>query len=703
VTLLLTDYRLQQRDYLLKIARAINSRLDLHEVLALVVRSAVELAGGAAGVIAIRDPSGTFQVAASFQIEQRMIQALQPLLEEIPRGLPAAGEPVARWEGEALREQFRQLVRRLPARFRQILALPLVRGDEIIGMLFVFRSQEATLFSPLDSELLESFADQAAIAIHNSNLYGRIAAQAHELQLLYDLSVRMVAAPDLDDALRLATEFAAEASASEWAAIVSAATPAARLSEQFVYDSGELRLEEGALLELETLSSTLFRQQGKRPDVVIFQEGEMPGPLARAGAGAAIAFPVPGRSQSPGVLWVARREPGSYGRRSIDLLRTFLPYLGLSMEKHNLIERLGARERQLSSIVEHNPAGVLLLDARGGIMIQNPVVQELTGYPQAKVLGRTLGEVLKLVDEQRQPVTLALPVDGETVTFRGNLDRSDGGAEPFVQVSITPLLARPAGDVGELEGFVANIVDLTALREAENSKRVFLAGLSHELKTPLALIRGYAEMLRYPQVQGDAELYEESLDVILEEVEHLTRMVDQLLQAARLQAGALVLDFDDLAPGPFVRKVVDTFRQAYPGFQWELELPEELPPIYADPVRLREVLHNLLSNAVMYSDPGSRIKVEARPAGDRILLNVSDEGIGIAAEDQAKLFRRFFRATGRGEGTGLGLYMARAIVEAHGGRITVQSTPGKGSVFSVELPRDARGTVSSNWRKEAEG
>jgi PAS domain S-box-containing protein len=702
MTLLQPDYRLQQRDYLLKIARAINSRLDLHEVLALVVRSAVELAGGAAGAIAIRDTTGVFRVVASCHMEQRTIQDLQPLLEEIPHSLPAAGEPIATWEGEALRARFRQLVRRLPARFRQILALPLVRSNEIIGMLFVFRSQEATLFSPLDSELLESFADQAAIAIHNSNLYGRVAAQARELQLLYDLSVRMVAAPDLDRALGLAMEFAAEASVSEWVAIFAVDGPATRSSRWVVYDAGDVALVEAALSTLEAQSATLLLEREQVPPARMFPEGEMPGPLDEAGLRSAVAFAIPGRNHSPGVLWVARRAQRAYDRRSLELLLTFLPYLGLSMEKHNLIERLGTRERQLSSIVEHNPAGVLLLDARGGIMIQNPVVQELTGYPQAKVVGRTLEEVLRLVDEQNQPVRVALPVDEKSVTFRGKLSRG-GGAEHFVQVSITPLLASAGGDVDEIEGYVANIVDLTALREAENSKRVFLAGLSHELKTPLALIRGYAEMLRYPQVQGDAELYEESLDVILDEVEHLTRMVDQLLQAARLQAGALVLDLDELAPAPFVRKVVESFRQAYPGFQWEMELAENLPTIHADPVRLREVLHNLLSNAVMYSDPGSRIKVTAGLAGAGLFLNVADEGIGIALEDQAKLFRRFFRATGRGEGTGLGLYMARAIVEAHGGRITVQSEPGKGSVFSVVLPGDAGHTVHDNVKEEPEG
>ncbi|MDQ4076919.1 MAG: PAS domain-containing sensor histidine kinase [Chloroflexota bacterium] len=365
----------------------------------------------------------------------------------------------------------------------------------------------------------------------------------------------------------------------------------------------------------------------------------------------------------------------------------------VAIQHARLIEQLAKRERQLAAIVEHNPTGILLLDQEGQVLLQNPIAEAMTGTTMVKGAA-SIGQLLPLQDETGQPLALPLPDDSAPATVRGYLQGPDGGRGRYVQVSLTSLMQGIPDRAPRVEGYVVNLVDLTALKEAESAKSIFLAGLSHEFKTPLSLIRGYAETLRYPQVRKDADMYEEALDVILEETEHLTEMVNQLLLAARLQAGALSLELHEVAVGRLIHKLVEGYRETHPGYRWQLSLSEDLPSIQADPNRIRAVFHNLLSNAAKYSEPGSLIHVRAEPTDTGVRISIHDEGIGISQEDQSRLFQRFFRASDRADGTGLGLYMSKAIVEAHGGRITVESELGEGSTFTVELPRRARANES---------
>jgi len=384
-----------------------------------------------------------------------------------------------------------------------------------------------------------------------------------------------------------------------------------------------------------------------------------------------------------------------------DLLQTFADQAAVAIQNAETHLRLQVRERRLAALVEHRPAGSLLLDARGAVVSANPAAESLLGTPEAALARRPIDAVVALEDDRGRAVALALPEAEATVTLLGYLRRADVPASPpaglgapdalrpmpYVQVALTPL----PGPRGERAGFVVDVVDLTGYKEAEDAKRAFLAGLSHELKTPLALIRGFAETLRLPSARADGRLVDEALGVILDETDHLTRMVEQLLMAARLQAGALALERHVVDLASELRRVVDTFRQAHPDRAWALELAPDLPPISADPLRLREVLQNLLANAINYSDAGSPIRVDASapPGASTVQISVHDTGIGIAREDQARVFDRFVRATDRGDGAGLGLYMSRAIAEAHGGRLDVASAPGEGSTFTLTLPCDA--------------
>jgi signal transduction histidine kinase len=522
---LLTDYRLQQRDYLLRIARAMTARLDLADVLELVIRSAVTMTNGEAGAIALRHADGTLEVVASYRLDSRLTLRLERILGSLGRrqvgGTEAARpEPLAPSEPAALSEAAAVdlAVRPAPDRDadgRHLLTLPLAMSGSAIGQILILRSEGASVFTPLDSSLLAAFADQAAVAIQNASLH----------------------------------------------------------------------------------------------------------------------------------------------------------------------ERLAARERQLAALVEHSVGGVILADADGTVTAHNPAAGQMASCGAGGLVGCSLAD-LRLVAEDGGVMPLPLPADpGTERTARGHL-LGDAAHGPFVQATVSAL----AGAGGAVGGYVADLVDLTDYKAAEDAKTTFLAGLSHDLKTPLALIRGYAETLEMESVRGDDALFAEAVHVILDESRHLADTVERMLRAARMQMGAFTLDLDTVDVGALVERMVAEMRTAVPDRRWQVHVAPGASPITADRARLREALANLLDNAVRYSGAGSAIWVTVEPWSDGVALAVRDEGVGIAREDHERVFERFARAGGAGEGAGLGLFMTRTIVGAHGGTIELESAPGKGSTFRILLP-----------------
>ena len=243
-----------------------------------------------------------------------------------------------------------------------------------------------------------------------------------------------------------------------------------------------------------------------------------------------------------------------------------------------------------------------------------------------------------------------------------------------------------------LVNIIVDVHDITRFREAEELKSTFISVISHELKTPVSLIKGYAGTLRREDARWDEATVRESLAVIEEESDRLNELIDNLLDASRLQAGALPLSMGDVALDDLARSTVNKFRSQAKKHQFVVDFPADFPVVEGDEARLEQVLSNLLTNAIKYSPEGGTIQVNGRVASDVVLVTVIDQGIGIAPAEQTRVFDAFYRVddapTRRTQGTGLGLYLAKAVVEAHGGHIWVESEPGRGAAFSFSLPRN---------------
>jgi signal transduction histidine kinase len=340
--------------------------------------------------------------------------------------------------------------------------------------------------------------------------------------------------------------------------------------------------------------------------------------------------------------------------------------------------RVFRRQRaDAARVLERLGEGVFFVDERGIVRLWNSAAERITGLPAGAVLGGAAGEVIPSwgLLKDRIPVTRAEgSAKRETVPLR------IGDRETWISIS----------GVAFAEGTVYAFRDETEEYRLERAKRDFVATVSHELRTPVASVFGAAQTLR-----ARSELPEDArrrlFDVVIEESTHLARLVDQILLAERLDSGPAELVAEDFDGLDVAREVVDAARlRLSPAQSLELTASPSLPRVRADRERLRQVLANLVDNALKYSPQGGQISVELEEPNGCVRFTVRDEGVGIPAVEQALVFEKFQRLdanmlTGVG-GTGLGLYICRALVEQMDGTITVASQPGKGSSFIVELP-----------------
>jgi two-component system sensor histidine kinase KdpD len=231
-----------------------------------------------------------------------------------------------------------------------------------------------------------------------------------------------------------------------------------------------------------------------------------------------------------------------------------------------------------------------------------------------------------------------------------------------------------------------------ALRELDAMRSEFLANVSHELRTPLAVIKGSANSLLQTDVIFDEQTRRDFLQSIDKDADTLSRLVDDLLMMSRLEADTLEVKKKSHKITEVIDLVKDRLDSLTVRHHLSINIPDKLPPVAIDDGRIGEVLTNLVENSVKYSEENTNIVIEAKPNGKEVVINVTDEGIGIPPELHQKVFDRFFQGNGRKngnrKGTGLGLAICRGIVEAHGGRIWVASKPAKGAKFSFSLPID---------------
>ncbi len=389
--------------------------------------------------------------------------------------------------------------------------------------------------------------------------------------------------------------------------------------------------------------------------------------VERIGTRSLILVPIVARGRTLGVLTLGSRRPDRFDEHDLDLAQELAGRAGVAMDNAGLVDEL-RRGAQAAQALEFVGDGVFLVGRDDDVLLWNPAAARITGLSEAEVIGSLAEEVLAgwPLGQGERPQTF--PVEGP----QGELWLSLTAAE------------FPHGTVYAFR-------DLTEERAVEQLKSDFVSTVSHELRTPLAAIYGAAMTLQ----RGDVELNEIQeagmLDVISGESERLARIVNDILLASRLDSGAATVEISRTDAGELARAVLAA-AEAHrpPGVELALSVPDPGPEVAADPDGLRQVLVNLVENAVKYSPDGGLVELQLEPTDGRVRFVVRDRGLGIPASEHERIFEKFFRldpnlARGVG-GTGLGLYISREIVRRMGGRIRLESEPGRGSTFSFELP-----------------
>ena len=338
-------------------------------------------------------------------------------------------------------------------------------------------------------------------------------------------------------------------------------------------------------------------------------------------------------------------------------------------------------ERNLSAaILGSMVEGVAVVDAADRVVFTNPGFSEILGLDVPPKIGSALVESVRqteLIEAVRNVLRGEPAVHAEIVT--GTL------RQRFFAATATAVRG------GEKSGAVLVLHDITELRRLERVRRDFVANVSHELRTPLTAIQGFSETLLAGAID-DPQNRVRFLEIILEHSRRLARLTEDLLMLSKMDADRLELEIQRLCVSQFVESCVETAQRpaAEKDLRISVNLADSLPDIAADRRRLAEVLQNLLDNAIQYTPSGGQIMLSASADGGEVTLTVSDTGIGIPQADQPRIFERFYRVdVARSRevgGTGLGLSIAKHLVEAHGGRIWVDSEVGQGSQFHFTVP-----------------
>jgi two-component system NtrC family sensor kinase len=383
-----------------------------------------------------------------------------------------------------------------------------------------------------------------------------------------------------------------------------------------------------------------------------------------------IYVPLRVRGRTIGVLGVDNRKAGrALTREDVTVMLAMADYAAIAIENARLYTRSEAARRKLETVLGQTENGVIVLDPDNRLLLINRAAQEAFGV-DGDLVGRSVVEAL---DDPRLLALVRAPGNGSR---REEIELSDGRT---LNAQRTPI-----ADVGQ----AIVLQDITHLKELDRIKSEFVTTVSHDLRSPLTAILGYNQLIA--RAGGLNEQQKEFVRRVQLSVEQITELVTDLLDLGRIEAG-LITAKEATPIGVLARFAVEGLRGPAEtrGLRLQTHIPEELPMVMGDPIRLRQMIGNLIENAIKYTHPGGVVRIEGESEADQVILRVTDDGPGIPPADQPYLFDKFYRASNVPEdlpGTGLGLSIVKSIVENHGGRIWVESTLGEGTIFTVVLP-----------------
>jgi len=423
--------------------------------------------------------------------------------------------------------------------------------------------------------------------------------------------------------------------------------------------------------------------------------------------GQVVGLPLLFENELMGIIYLFRSEH-AFTDLDSQYLQGFVYQAAIAVRNARLYQQLETERTRLQKLVKNNANGIMILDVEQRVLILNQALANMLDIDSNEAIGKMGRDVLRLHNVEGDNLVemndFAGFTNDESLHCEGDILYPHSGSRNRTTVSVTytPLYE----EIGQrkqyeskknrLVNIIVDVTNITRFREEEEMKSTFTSIISHELKTPVALIKGYAQTLARPDAEWDADTATQGLQIIEEEADRLEGLINNLLDASRIQASGLRLDLAYVNMMNLVTKTAEAYKTQTSQHQIELDFKIELPPVWCDEERVRQVLTNLIGNAIKYSPDGGLIRIggwtDFMPDTDieRVVLYVADEGIGIPQEELAHVFERFYRVDSslrRGTaGAGLGLFLSKEIVESHGGQIWVRTEASKGTTFFIALP-----------------
>jgi PAS domain S-box-containing protein len=585
---------------------------------------------------------------------------------------------------------------------RSLVAIPIMVGGQAIGVAHA-GSVEPARFDEEDLRLLRLMADRIALAITQAQTYEDERRARHEAELahrrlafLAEASTLLATSLDYESTLRAVARLAVPHLA-DWCT-VDVAVEGGRLERIAVAHTDAAKvslvrqLEErwpqeesdpvGPYAVLRTGTPELSPEVGDELVARAARDDEHLAVLRELGMRSHMCVPMWGRDRVLGALtFVTSESERRYTEADLALAEELARRAAVAVENALLYRQIEERARA-ARVLDAVGDGVFLVDARGVVGLWNPAAEAITGLKADEVVGRPVDEAVP----GWEMIAPRVPVVSE-------VDRPAARAEAVPLELAGRELWLSISGVGFADGTVYAFRDLTQDRLLEELKGEFVSTVSHELRTPLAAVYGAAMTLGRPDFAADEEQREKLLGVIVHESERLAAIVDDILLASRLDADSMRFSIQSCDAEALAQSVVDGADvHRPPNVELVLRSPEELPRVAGDPDKIRQVLVNLLDNAVKYSPDGGRIELELTAGSSTVRFSVHDEGLGVPPPEQRRIFEKFYRldpnlTRGVG-GTGLGLYICRELVHRMSGRLWVVSprADGQGSTFAFELP-----------------
>jgi PAS domain S-box-containing protein len=664
-----------------RIAAVLGEPISLGETLNAVAQAAAEALGGVATVV-LMPSAGDFWLAGSHELPEVLASFLDggfdPAgpLPSCARGRRVLAAPALGGD-ERFDRDWQQVVE---SGYRALLAVPVEapRGDDA-GLVVVFFAEERH-FTDDDLELARTLAGAARGALERSELFeAERSARALAQQLARTgtlLATELDPAAVLDEVVQQAPE------------LLDADACAIRLLEgdELVVraasggDTAEIvgsRAPSTAWVAGDVVQSRAPVAVSDASDEPRLQRSD---PLLAIGYAALLAVPLVGpEGAMHGTLAVYSRRPRAWREEEIEALAALAGNSSAALSSAELYQRVALERERSVAILANVADGIVAVDREGKVVLWNDAAERITGVPTAEALGRTPLQVLQRNLESGSDV----PIGDRLVSIRRGADD--------VWLSLTEAIMLDPADA--VAGRIFAFRDISAERVVEQMKSSFVSAVSEQLRRPLTSIYGFAETLLRQDVLFGEEERSTFLGYIASESQRLANIVDALLNVARLDTGDLQVQIAPTDVRPVLSEVVTSAEQTLPvnGHRFVVDLPDEPLTAEADRDKLRQIVANLVENAVKFSPEGGTVTVSACRKEDSVEVRVIDEGIGIPETEQERIFAKFYRSeslarqTGGG-GTGLGLFIAQGLVTAMGGRIWVDSREGQGSSFVFELP-----------------